>query len=117
MKLPNETAQKDDLRLLCGLFLLALESDQQDGVEVDGQQRVVDRGGQIALVPPLLAKQLIQADQQANVEYIETGVSTYCHGGVSFEAFCRRPGTNMRYIPDPARCFKQACGKRFCRLP
>src|SRR5215469_17040684 len=56
----DETAQKDDLRLPCGLFLLPLESDQLDGVEVDGQQCVVDRGRQIAQIPPLLAQQLVQ---------------------------------------------------------
>jgi hypothetical protein len=29
---------------------------------------------------PLLAKEFVQADRQANVEDIEAGVSAYCHG-------------------------------------
>jgi hypothetical protein len=59
MKSLNETAQKDDLCFPCGLFLFALKSDEFDGVKVDGEERVVDRGGQIALVSPLLTKQLV----------------------------------------------------------
>ena len=31
------------------------------------------------MVPPLLAKEFVQTSQQANVEYIETRVSTYYH--------------------------------------
>lgn len=34
-------------------FLFALESDQLDGVEVEGEQRIIDGRGQIALIPPL----------------------------------------------------------------
>src|SRR5437879_3867748 len=63
----------------CSLVLLALESDQVDDVQIDGKQRVVDRGGQITLIPPLRAKQFVQADQQTNVEDIEADVSTDCH--------------------------------------
>ena len=33
----DQSAQKDDLRLPCGLFLLALESDQLGDVQVDSQ--------------------------------------------------------------------------------
>lgn len=43
-------------------FLFALESDQLDGVEVEGEQRIIDGRGQIALIPPLRAKQLVQAN-------------------------------------------------------
>jgi hypothetical protein len=39
----------------------SLESDQLDDVKVDGQQCVVDRGGQISLIPALFAKQLVQS--------------------------------------------------------
>jgi hypothetical protein len=80
MKPSNEAPKQDHLCLSCGLFLLALESDQRDGVEINGEERVVDRGGQIALVPPLLTKQLIDGNQQPNIENIETGISTYRHG-------------------------------------
>ena len=79
MKPTNEASKKDHLCLSCSLFLLALEGDQLDGVEVNCQQRVVDRSGQIALVPPLLTKQLVEANQQANIENIEAGISTYRH--------------------------------------
>ena len=75
----NETAQNDDLRFSRSLLLFALERDQLDGVEVDGKQCVVDRGGQIPLIATLGAKQFVQTDQQANIEYIETDVSTDCH--------------------------------------
>jgi hypothetical protein len=60
MKLPNEVAKQNHLGLACGLFLLSLESDQLDAVKVDGQKRVVDRGGQISLIPALFTKQLVQ---------------------------------------------------------
>src|SRR5260370_3449447 len=79
MKLPNEAPKQAYLCLRCGWLLLALESDKLDGVEVDGQQCIVDRGGQITLIPPLCAKQFVQTGQQANVEDIETDVSTDCH--------------------------------------
>src|ERR1700687_2048555 len=79
MKSADEASQNDYLRLPSSLFFLALESNQLHGVEVDGQQRVVDRGGQITLIPPLRAKQFVQTDQQANVEDIETDISTDCH--------------------------------------
>ena len=79
VKSTDEAAQNDDLRLARGLFLLALESNQLQGVEVDGQQCVIDRGGQITLIPPLCAKQFVQTGQQANVEDIETDVSTDFH--------------------------------------
>src|SRR5437899_2943153 len=79
MKSTDETPQNNHLRLPCGLFLLALESNELHGIEVDSEQCVVDRGGQITLIPALRAKQFVQADQQTNVEDIETGVSTDCH--------------------------------------
>jgi hypothetical protein len=60
MKLPDEAPKQNHLGFGCGLFFLALESDQLDGVEVDGQERVVDRGRQISLIPALFAKQLVQ---------------------------------------------------------
>src|SRR5262249_50085876 len=47
---------------------------------VNGEQRVIDRCRQIALIPPLLSKQLIETDQQADIEYIKAYWSTYCHG-------------------------------------
>src|ERR1700704_818157 len=75
----NEAPQNDHLRLPCGLFLLALESNKLDCLEVDGEQPIVDRSRQITLVPPLLAKQFVQSDQQADVEYIEADVPTSCH--------------------------------------
>src|SRR5919109_303168 len=57
----NQPAQNDDLRFSRGLLLFPLESNQLDGVEVDGEQRVIDRGRQVALIAPLRAKQLVQA--------------------------------------------------------
>src|SRR5262249_14474586 len=98
----NETAQNDHLRFSRSLLLFALERDKLDGVEVDGEERVIDRRGQIALIAPLLAKQLIEADQQANIEYIKADWSTYCHGAAPTFSRDRRgilPGVlSVRHI-------------------
>src|SRR5205814_5073565 len=40
---------------------------------------LIDRGGQITLIPALGTKQFVQPDQQADVEDIETDVSPDCH--------------------------------------
>ena len=79
MKSRDQTAQEDHLRLPRCWFILALETNQPHRVQVDREERVIDRSGQIALIPPFRAKQFVQPDQQANVEDIETYISTDCH--------------------------------------
>src|SRR5438046_220047 len=93
MKLPNEAPKQDYLCLPYDLLLLVLEYDKVARVEVDGQQCIVDRGGQIALVPPLLTKHLVEGNQQANIENIEAGVSTYCHRS---QILCGEPPCSCR---------------------
>ena len=108
----NETPQDDDLRFPGGLFLLPLESNKLDGVEVDGKQRVVDRSRQITLIPALLAKQFVQSDQQAYVEYIEADVPTFCHRAAPSTFKGHRTKilaavSSLRYIHGPGISFKR----------
>ena len=106
----DELAQKDYLRLPCNFLLLSSENDYLDCLEVDSQERVVDRGGQVTLISPLRAKQFVQTDKQANVEDIETGLSTYCHRahqhplGVPAVSALQR-FHSLRYIHYHVPCF------------
>src|SRR6266566_3187916 len=116
MKSTDEAAQNNYLRLARGLFLLALESNQLQGVEVDGQQCVIDRGGQITLIPPLRPKQFVQTSQEANIEDIETGGSTDRHSLHQHPLRGSRSSTatavhSVRYIHGPDVCFNQGCVK------
>src|SRR2546429_260187 len=121
MKAPDQAAQEDHLCLPRRLFLLALESNQLHRVEVHGEERVIDRGGQITLIPALGTKQFVQPDQQADVEDIETDVSPDCHRLHQHPLRSSRSSaaatvSSIRYIHGPGVCFNQGMWKRCFHL-
>jgi hypothetical protein len=71
--------QDDDLRLSPGLFLSGLKIHKLDSIQVDRQERVVDRSRQFSHVSRFVPQEFVEGTQEPDIVDSEMNASPLGH--------------------------------------
>ena len=74
-----KTPQDNDLRLSPGLLLSRLKSDKLDGVQVDGQEGIVNRRRQFSHIPRFIPQELVEGIQEPDIVNSKMNASPFGH--------------------------------------
>jgi len=75
----TKTPQDNDLRLSPGLLLSRLKSDKLDGVQVDGQEGIVNRRRQFSHIPRFIPQELVEGTQEPDIVNSKMNASPFGH--------------------------------------
>lgn len=74
-----KTPQDNNLGFSPGLFLSGLKIDKLDGIEVDREERIVDRSRQFSHVPRFISQEFVERTQEPDIVDSEVCTSSLRH--------------------------------------